>query len=385
MNTLTPAKMRRRPRVCFVGPMIGRHPGHITNQAQVLSDLLETSGYPVISTSAMLNRYMRLADIVRTITDQRDNIDVTVIEVYGGPSFVVEDTASWLGRTFGHRIVMWLHGGALPEFMARHPRWTKRVLGRADLIVAPTSYLAGAVGHYGFRCTVIPNIVNLAFYPHRQRTVAKPRLFWMRNFHRVWNPEMAVRTLYRLSDSSPDATLVMAGPDKGTRADVERLARELRVRDRVRFTGFLDRQGKILEAQAADVFINTNRTDNMPVAVIEAMAFGLPVVSTAVGGLTDFLEDGETVLFVPDDDDEAMSHAIVRLLNNPELTARLSANGRKLAERSSWDRVHPEWEEVFARLVGGGLCERSSSDRATSDREIATALARADSGSVETF
>jgi glycosyltransferase involved in cell wall biosynthesis len=308
--------------------MIGRHPGHITNQAQVLSDLLETSGYPVISTSAMLNRYMRLADIVRTITDQRDNIDVTVIEVYGGPSFVVEDTASWLGRTFGHRI---------------------------------------------------------AFYPHRQRTVAKPRLFWMRNFHRVWNPEMAVRTLYRLSDSSPDATLVMAGPDKGTRADVERLARELRVRDRVRFTGFLDRQGKILEAQAADVFINTNRTDNMPVAVIEAMAFGLPVVSTAVGGLTDFLEDGETVLFVPDDDDEAMSHAIARLLNNPELTARLSANGRKLAERSSWDRVHPEWEEVFARLVGGGLCERSSSDRATSDREIATALARADSGSVETF
>ncbi len=342
---------RARLRLGFVGHMVGRNPGYITTQGQILADLFEEAGYSVVSFSPLLNKYRRLADIVGTLTRQRRNIDVLIVEVYGGLSFIAEDIASWLGQRFGHRVVMWLHGGAMPEFMARYPQWARRVLGRADVIVTPSEFLARAVAPYGLQAHVIPNVVDLSAYPFRHRQRVSPRLFWMRTFHPFWNPLMAVRVLARLRASVPAASLVMAGRDKGFEAEARQLAQQLGLNGAVRFAGFLDMVEKVREGQAADIFINTNRVDNMPVAVLEACAMGLPVVATAVGGVPDLLKDSETGLLVPDDDDKMMVEAIKRLLNDSELAGRLSANGRLLAERSAWEQVRPQWEQLFAELI----------------------------------
>src|SRR5262249_29872473 len=156
-------------------------------------------------------------------------------------------------RRFGHRLVLWLHGGTFPEFMDRFPQWTRRVLSRANVIVTPSDFLARAVARQGFKARVIPNVIDLAAYPFRHRKVVKPRLFWMRNFHHIWNPNMAVRVLARLSASLPEASLVMAGPDKGMMPQVKRFAESLGLADRVRFTGFLDMNGKVREASGADI------------------------------------------------------------------------------------------------------------------------------------
>src|SRR2546425_347689 len=180
-----------------------------------------------------------------------------------------------------------------------------------------------------------------------------PRLFWMRSFHRVYNPLMAIRVLERLRASHPEATLVMGGQDKGMQAETRGLAASLGLSDRVRFPGFLDTEAKAREGKAADIFINTSHVDNMPVAVIEAGALGLPVVSTTVGGIADLLTEGETALLTPDDDVEAMAGAVRRLLADPDLSARLSANGRQLAERSAWERVRGLWEELFSEVLSG--------------------------------
>jgi glycosyltransferase involved in cell wall biosynthesis len=119
----------------------------------------------------------------------------------------------------------------------------------------------------------------------------------------------------------------------------------------VQFPGFLDYDGKRREGNAADIFINTNRIDNMPVAVLEAGAMGLPVVATAVGGVPDLLVDGRDGVLVPDDDEAAMAGAILRLLRDPELAGRLSRNGRLLAERSAWEAVRPQWTTLFAEVM----------------------------------
>ncbi|RMG45456.1 MAG: glycosyltransferase family 1 protein [Acidobacteria bacterium] len=342
-----------RPRLCFVGPMVGRHPGYVTTQGEILADLFSQEGYPVLAVSTHRNRYMRLVDIVGTLIRRRHEIDIQCLQVFGGPSFVVEDIASLIGRKFGQRIIMFIHGGAMPEFMARHPRWNQRVLGRADIIVAPSEYLARVIRQYGFQARVIPNVLELQHYPFRHRRQLTPRLFWMRAFHPIWNPEMAVRVLARLKQDLPEATLVMAGQDKGMQRQIQQLVHRLGLDGAVRFVGFLDMAGKAREGDAADIFINTTRIDNMPVSVLEACAMGLPVVATAVGGIPDLLTDGETGLLVPPDDIEAMVGAIKRLLNNPDLAGRLSANGRRLAEQSDWTRVRPQWEQLFNELMSG--------------------------------
>jgi glycosyltransferase involved in cell wall biosynthesis len=340
-----------KPRLSFVGSMVGRNPGHITQQGEVLSDLFARAGYAVTSVSTFLNRYRRLADILITLTRQRHETDIIILEVYGGRSFVLEDIASWLGSLFGLRIVMWLHGGALPEFMSRFPAWTRRVLSRADVIVTPSEFLSRAVDEHGFRARIIPNAIDLPAYPYRHRETVAPNLFWMRSFHPIWNPTMAVRVLSRLHTSMPEATLVMAGPDKGSLEEVQKLVVSLGLTERVFFPGFLDLPGKLREGSAADIFINTNRIDNAPVAVIEACAMGLPVVTTSVGGIPHLLTHGETALFVRDDDDEGMARSIENLIRSSDLAPLLSRNGRHLAQRFSWDAVRPQWEQVFAELI----------------------------------
>lgn len=338
------------PRLCIVGPLVGRHPGYVTTQSLILSDLFAAEGYPVIAVSDRLNRYHRLAEIAATLIRRRAEYDILILDVFGGPSFVVEDIASWIARAAGRRIIMFLRGGAMPEFMARHPRWTRRVLARADLILTPSAFLERALASRGIGSRVLPNVIDLSVYTYRHRRELKPRLFWMRSFHPVWNPGMAIRVLARLGERAPEATLVMAGEDKGLREETRQLAERLGVADRVRFTGYLDRAGKRREGEEAEIYLNTNRIDNMPVSVLEAGAMGIPVVATNVGGIPDLLEDGETALLVPDEDDDAMARAIQRLLDDPALAARLSANGRALAERSSWQRVLPQWERIFAEL-----------------------------------
>ena len=330
--------------------MVGRHPGHTTTQGQILSDLFSQAGYPVMIASDQLNRYSRLADIVRTLIRERHNIDILVLEIYGGPSFVVEDIASALGCCFGQRVIMWLHGGAMPTFMARYPRWTRRVLRRADLLVVPSPYLARAVTTRGFSARVIPNVIDLPVYVYRQRRLLYPRLFWMRSFHPIYNPELALRALARLRRSVPAARLVMAGTDGGSEADVRDLAEELGLGGAVSFAGFLDMAEKVRIGQDSDIFLNTSRVDNMPVSLMEACAMGLPIVSTAVGGVPDLMADRQTALLVADNDDEGVVQAVEQLLADPDLTEKLSRNGRRLAERSSWNQVRPKWEEIFLEL-----------------------------------
>jgi glycosyltransferase involved in cell wall biosynthesis len=341
----------RLPRLCFVGPMVGGNPGHVTVQGEIISGRFLQAGYPVTRASSYVSRYRRFLDIAATIVRNRKRIDILIVHTFGGPSFIVEDVASLLGTLFGHRIVMFLHGGAMPQFMARFPRWTTRVLRRAGIIAAPSKYLAHAIEPYGLSARVIPNVIDFSAYPYRQRERLQPKLFWMRTFHEVWNPLMAVRALARVRQKHPDATLVMAGQDKGMQVEAARLAGDLGVADAVSFPGVLDMRGKVTEGSKADIFINTNRIDNMPVAVVEACAMGIPVVTTDVGGIPDLLTDGDNALFVRDDDDEQMAEAIFSLLDDPDLAAWLSRNGRLVAERSSWDRVRLQWEEMFNELL----------------------------------
>ncbi len=340
-----------RPRLCFVGPLAGMRPGYVVTQAVRQLAHFEAAGWPVLAVSTYRNRYARLADIAWTLWRRRRDIDVLIVEVYAGFSFVIEDLASHLGSSAGLPIVMVMHGGAFPEFAARFSAWTRRVLGRAAVIVAPSPFLARTVNSLGLPCRIIPNVIDLGQYPYRERGRLQPTLLWMRSFHAVYNPAMAIHVIERLKATHPAAHLVMAGQDKGLQAATKDLALERGVAGAVEFPGFLDMEAKVRAAEASDIFINTSHVDNMPVAVLEACAFGQPVVSTSVGGVPDLIEDGRTGLLCPPDDADAMVACVRRLIAEEPLARRLSVEGRQLATRSAWESVGPQWEELFLTLA----------------------------------
>jgi glycosyltransferase involved in cell wall biosynthesis len=214
-------------------------------------------------------------------------------------------------------------------------------------VIAPSRYLATAMQAHRDGIDVIPNAIEVARYPTRTRDRARPRLVWIRALHAIYNPLLAVDVLARV----PEAHLVMVGPDKdGSRAAVDARARELGVQDRIELPGGVAKRDVPAYLAAGDVFLNTTNIDNTPLSVLEAMAAGMCVVSTSVGGIPYLVEDGETGLLVPPGDAPAMAAAVERVVGEPALAHKLSRNARALAERCDWSLVLSEWEHLLEDL-----------------------------------
>jgi len=339
-------------RVGFAGPMLGSHPGWVTSQHEILAERIAADGAAVLCTSARIGRVGRLIDTAVSLVRWRGRVDVVVIAVFSGPGFWMADLTSRIARWCGFRQVLVLHGGNLPDYGRRHPRHVARLFRRADAVVAPSRYLADEMPD-GSAVTVIPNVFDLDAIPWKERAASAPRLLWMRTFHPIYNPMLALDVFSRVTEQHPDAVLTMAGQDKGLRdACVER-ARQLGLGGSVTFPGYLDEYQKHQALVDHDVFLNTNDVDNMPVSVLEAAAAGLPVVATRVGGLPYLFHDGEDALLVPPGDAEAMAAAVGRVLDDSDLSRRLSVGGRAVAESSSWTTVGTLWRDLFDGLPAG--------------------------------
>ncbi|MBS1769535.1 MAG: glycosyltransferase family 4 protein [Acidobacteria bacterium] len=293
---------------------------------------------------------LRILEIGFTLIWRRRTIDITIVEVYSGASFFIADLVSLLGKCLGLRTIGVLHGGSLPEFAAKYPNWSARVFRRFTVLVAPSSFLKHVVNKLGFNVRIIPNVINLKAYPFKLRRDIAPKLIWMRAFHNIYNPELAIKAFALVREKHSNATLVMAGVDKGMESSIKQLVRNLGLQKEVRFPGFLDSKAKVLEFSQADIFLNTNDIDNMPVAVVESCAFGLPVIATDVGGISSLLKNGTEGILVPRDNAQVIAEAVDRLLDDTDLTEHISQNGRSLAERSSWESVRPSWVKLFGEL-----------------------------------
>jgi glycosyltransferase involved in cell wall biosynthesis len=143
----------------------------------------------------------------------------------------------------------------------------------------------------------------------------------------------------------------MAGMDKGLEPKIKKMAEELNLSDSVSFPGFLDPEQKRRVFSEADIFLNTNRFDNMPVAVVEACACGLPVVATRVGGLPFLISDGRNGLLVENENAREMTEAVKLLLEDKSLARKISRSARTLAESSAWSAVRASWEKLFTEVL----------------------------------
>ncbi|MGQ0541511.1 MAG: glycosyltransferase family 4 protein [Blastocatellia bacterium] len=349
------------PRLCFVGNMLGQHGKAVTTQGQIVSNLFATESFQTLCISSRKNKVARLFDIVLTLLTKRKEIDLVIIEVYSGLSFVIADVTGVLCRVLRIPSIMVLHGGKLPEFEKQHSSWTRRVLKRATALAAPSEFLAESFRELGFHVRVIPNVIDLSRYDFRERNSIEPKLLWMRSFHPIYNPGMAVEVIGLLRQEYPNAKLTMAGVDKGLEQPIKEMVAKQGLVEAVSFPGFLSPDQKAHVFSEADIFINTNLEDNMPVAVVEAAAFGLPVVATNVGGIPYLLSHGENGLLVEAGNARQMVEALKLLLQSSELTQKISRGGRSLAERSSWSKVRPQWEDMFAEMLNHGLAEISNS------------------------
>jgi glycosyltransferase involved in cell wall biosynthesis len=316
------------------------------------SHLIDT-GWTVICTSKHTSRLLRLFDMLLTILIKRKNYQIAEVDVFSGPSFLWAELSALLIRVLNKPLILTLHGGNLPELAKRNPNRVKRVLASANTVVAPSAYLQKQLCQYREDIHVLPNPVNISDYTFRLRTSPAPNLVWVRAFHEIYNPSLAPKMLHELLKNWPKAHLTMVGPDKGD-GSLKRmleLAVSLGVRDHITITGGVpsDEIPKFL--QEGDIFINTTHIDNTPVSMIEAMACGLCIISTNVGGISYLVEDEKEALLVPPDNPSAMAKTIERLLSNNRISESISLNARLKAENFNWPKIANQWNTLLIELI----------------------------------
>ena len=138
----------------------------------------------------------------------------------------------------------------------------------------------------------------------------------------------------------------MIGPKKDDSYDkTMRFAKKHNVE--VSFTGKLSKQEWIDLSKECNVFINTTHFDNTPISVIEAMALGLPVVSTNVGGIPYLLKHDNNALLIADNDADDMATQINRLFTEPELALDLTKNAKETVQSFDWTIVKKQWIDLL--------------------------------------
>jgi len=154
--------------------------------------------------------------------------------------------------------------------------------------------------------------------------------------------------VHTLSQEFSNVSLTMVGPDKDGSLDAcKKLAAELSISPLIQYTGRLSVDEWISLSAGHDIFINTTNFDNLPVSVIEAMALGMPVVSTNVGGLKYLIKHRINGMLVNPGSELEFVAAIKYLLNNSAFTHQLSEGARHTAETFDVTRVMQLWNKLL--------------------------------------
>lgn len=262
--------------------------------------------------------------------------------------------AVWVAWLRGIPVIINYRGGGANDFFSRSFRWVYPTLRRARVVV-PSRFLHEVFMSFGVMTDIIPNIIDLQrFSPNsdgvNHENIGFPHIIVTRNLERIYDVGSALHAFRRVLNRMPGARISIAGSGDD-RPRLESLARELGISERVLFTDRLDNERIVTLYRSADVMLNPSLVDNMPISILEALACGVPVVSTNVGGIPYMVANGEQALLVPPADPQAMADAVISLCEDRQLKNRMIKAGLELIKQYSWPNVREKWLSVYSSTL----------------------------------
>jgi len=262
--------------------------------------------------------------------------------------------AIWIAHLRGVPVVVNYRGGEAADFLKRSAGLVRWTMARAQVLAVPSGFLQQIFAAQRMPATIVPNVVDLArFKPADTLPDGPPHVVVARNLERLYDNATALRAFAQLRARHPHARLTIAGtgPEE---AALRSLALSLGVAPAVEFAGRLDRDAMAALYRRASVVVNPSLADNMPNSVLEAMASGVPVVSTNVGGVPFLVRHEDTALLVAPGDDQSMAAALLRVAEDRALALGLRCRALADVRRYTWEQVAPMLLAAYRRSFQGG-------------------------------
>jgi glycosyltransferase involved in cell wall biosynthesis len=310
-------------------------------------------------------RFVSLTHVRRAVSPWRDALGLLevlrflrrerpqILHVNSAKAAALGRLAAWIVRVPVR--VYTVHGWAFlaDEGLASTGyRWVERGLRRLTTVTICVSENERRAGVAARACdeattVVIRNGVERTNAAREESSSRPPRLVMVGRLQAPKDPLTLIGALAYLHGQDLEALLVGDGPERGT---VEEEVRRAGVESTVRLLGERSDVAELL--RGAEIFVLSTRSEGLPLSVLEAMAAGLPVVASNVGGVPELVVDGETGLLVPPGDPRSLAAAIERLLQDPSLSRRLGEAGRaRVADQFDIARVRQAHVDLYSDLL----------------------------------
>jgi len=244
---------------------------------------------------------------------------------------------TWLAARLGHATVIHLHGAMFHDYYRSVGSLQRAQIGRmfrdaARVIVLGSVWRDFVVESFRLpeaRILILPNAS--AARPPRAPEAQPPELLFLGQLGERKGVPVLIAALGRLGAAGLDWRAVIAGDGDAAlyRAEIERLG----LSARVSFPGWIAEKEAHERLARAALLVLPSQAEGLPMAIVEAFAWGVPVISTPVGSTPDILHDGVEGLIIPVGDAEALAKALQRLLGDAALRSELGANARAFFAR----------------------------------------------------
>lgn len=244
--------------------------------------------------------------------------------------------------------------GGVPTKTSRWFRWiypfTPRIWQDADQVVAVSEYSRQlALKYYQVDINVIPNGVNLNVLDPGIIEVSKPpQITFAGRFVSQKNPITIVQIMAQLRDLDWQFSMIGDGP---LRSYVEEEIENADLQDRFTLTGWVTPDEVITFLRNSDVLFMPSSTEGLPIIGVQALAMGLAIVGSRVGGFVDIVDQGKNGFLYPPEDTEAMQIVLRKFISNPEELLAFRKQSRKRSSRFNINRVVDDYVKIFEKVA----------------------------------
>jgi len=246
------------------------------------------------------------------------------------------------------RRVLTLHGVFSDQAPELH-RWLPRslvelaelkALSWADVVTAVSEEAVSRYSSLGFKVHYVPNAIDLSELPSRGVKLFSRQVVYVGRFSWEKGVDVLIRAIAKLP--STHLVLIGEGPEE---ARLKRMADGL---PNVHFMGSMAREEALTYVKGSDLLVQPSRREGLSTAVLEAMAMGVPVIASSVGGNLDLIKPRETGLLVPPGDVDRLASTIHEALQDPELLREMALRAKaKVAEEYSWSKVLERYLSLY--------------------------------------
>ncbi len=254
-----------------------------------------------------------------------------------------------LAKFYGRKTLLQLCSADVEELLERHRKWLLPLLKLVDRVVVGSRYLQRVLSRSHLPVVALTEPVQLETVEHRTISSLQPRILVNAPLKQNHNVVGAVRAFRLVKQKYPRAELVLAGEGSQRKA-LEDLA------DSHRLGGieFVRPSGSSWVSRVyreCDLYLNPSLQDESPSSLVLAWASGLPAVTTDADGMLHMVRHGLNALVVPVGNHVGLANAVIELIENPELTERLSHRGRQEAGKYTWSRLRQDWVNLYRGLL----------------------------------